>query len=88
MSEWLRDNVPGLAVEQSASQSSLKNQFKRADRRRARFAIVLGQQELDQGSLTLKPLRVSPSSNQQSDKQVTESREKIAQRLRSATPVS
>ena len=35
----------------------MKAQFRRADRSGARYALVLGDEELEQGSVVLKPLR-------------------------------
>ena len=36
---------------------SMKSQFKKADASGARFALIFGEQELEQGSVALKPLR-------------------------------
>ena len=36
---------------------SMKSQFKKADASGARFALIFGEQELQQGSVAVKPLR-------------------------------
>ena len=51
----------GLSVQMHASgpdgMGSMKSQFKRADASGARFALVFGEDELAQNSVTVKPLR-------------------------------
>jgi histidyl-tRNA synthetase len=50
----------GLRVELDTSGAAFGKQFKRADRSGAPWAAVLGEGELDQGSVLLKPLRGQP----------------------------
>ena len=50
----------GLAVELDASGSAFGKQFKRADRSGAAWAAVLGDGELADGVVRLKPLRSEP----------------------------
>jgi len=50
----------GLAVELDASGSAFGKQFKRADRSGAAWAAVLGDGELADGVVRLKPLRSDP----------------------------
>lgn len=57
LSEFLRDAVPGLRLQNHCGGGSMKNQLKRADKSGARFALILGADELAQGVVTLKPLR-------------------------------
>jgi len=49
----------GLAVERDASGSAFGKQFKRADRSGARYAAVIGEQEVAEGMVGLKDLRTS-----------------------------
>lgn len=51
----------GLMVELDSSGSAFGKQFKRADRSGARWALVLGDEEVERGEVRLKPL------NQQSE---------------------
>ena len=44
-------------VELDASGSAFGKQFKRADRSRARWALVLGDEEAERGEVRLKPLQ-------------------------------
>ena len=53
----LRGN--GLVVDLDDSGSAFGKQFKRADRRGARWALVLGDDEAERGELRLKPLQQS-----------------------------
>ena len=57
LAESLRSRHPHLRLEANVSGGSFKSQFKRADRSGAEFALVLGEDELDNDSVTVKPLR-------------------------------
>lgn len=57
--EWLRDALPRLRLIQNASPGSIKAQFKRADKSRAEFALVLGADEYSSQAFTVKSLRDS-----------------------------
>ena len=47
----------GLTIELDGSGSAFGKQFKRADRSRARWALVLGGEEAERGEVRLKPLQ-------------------------------
>jgi histidyl-tRNA synthetase len=57
LAESLRDQVAGLRIEVNGAGGSIKSQMKRADRSGARFALVLGEDEVARGVAGLKPLR-------------------------------
>ena len=57
LAEELRDRVSGLRVEMNLGGGSFKAQMKRADKSGATYALVLGEQELSDGRIGLKPLR-------------------------------
>ncbi|MCG8369688.1 MAG: histidine--tRNA ligase, partial [Proteobacteria bacterium] len=57
VAESLRDTVKGLRVETNLGGGSFKAQMKRADRSGAAWALILGEQELGEGRIGLKPLR-------------------------------
>jgi histidyl-tRNA synthetase len=57
LSEQLRDSVPALRVLTHCGGGSFKSQFKKADRSGARFALVLGDDEIAEGRAGLKALR-------------------------------
>lgn len=57
LADRIRAALPSLTLETDLSQSSLKAQFKRAQRSNARFAIVRGEQEQRADQLTIKPLK-------------------------------
>jgi histidyl-tRNA synthetase len=59
IAEQLRNELPGLGLLVNCGGGSFKSQFKKADKSGARFALVLGDNELDQGLISLKPLRDS-----------------------------
>ena len=53
----LRDKIDGVRVELNLGGGSFKSQLKRADKSNAEFALVIGEQELAEGRIGLKPLR-------------------------------
>jgi len=53
----LRAGVPGLNLVANLNGGSFKTQFKRADRSGARLALVLGEDEIRNGQITVKFLR-------------------------------
>jgi histidyl-tRNA synthetase len=57
IAEALRESMPRLRLLCHCGGGSFKSQFKKADRSGARVALVLGDDELDQGSIGIKPLR-------------------------------
>ena len=57
LAEQLRDGVPGLRIQSNLGDGSFKSQFKRADRSGAALALVLGEDELRGGWVTVKHLR-------------------------------
>jgi histidyl-tRNA synthetase len=57
LAERLRDALPGLRVQVNCGGGSFKSQFKKADKSGARFALVLGQDEVAAGTASLKWLR-------------------------------
>jgi histidyl-tRNA synthetase len=57
IAERLRDAVPGLRLLAHCGGGSFKSQFKKADKSGARLALILGDEELAQGTLGCKPLR-------------------------------
>ena len=57
LSERLRDTLPDLRLVQGHGGGNLKKLLKRADRSGARFAVILGDSELERGVAAVKPLR-------------------------------
>ena len=64
LAERLRDTLPGLRLLVNAGGGSFKSQFKKADKSGARFALILGDDELAGRVVGCKPLR--DNSEQQS----------------------
>ena len=57
LAEQLRDAAPGMRVQINLGSGSFKNQFKRADKSGAAWAVILGDDEIARGTAALKPLR-------------------------------
>ena len=57
LAERLRDALPGREVVAHCGGGGMKAQFKRADRSGARYALVIGDAEVEGGTVALKSLR-------------------------------
>ena len=57
LAEGLRDQLPALYLICHCGGGSFKSQFKKADRSGARYALILGEEELSRGVIGVKPLR-------------------------------
>lgn len=59
LAEELRDGIANARVEVNLGGGSFKSQLKRADKSNAEFALILGEQEMAEQSIGVKPLRRS-----------------------------
>ena len=66
MVEQLRDAVPGMKLLLNCGGGGFKGQMKRADRGGADFALIVGENELEAGMVTLKSLRTDADQKQYS----------------------
>jgi histidyl-tRNA synthetase len=57
LAEELRDRIVGVRVESNLGGGSFKSQLKRADKSNAAYALILGEQEIAEKRIGLKPLR-------------------------------
>jgi histidyl-tRNA synthetase len=57
LAERLRDEIPGLRLAVNAGAGSFKSQLKKADKSGALFALILGEDELANQVVGVKPLR-------------------------------
>ena len=57
LAERLRESLPNLRLQFHCGGGSFKNQFRWADRSGAQFALILGEDEVNDGRVALKPLR-------------------------------
>lgn len=57
LSEQVRDQFPQLKLQVNTGGGNFKNQLKKADNSGARYALILGENELSQQKLVCKPLR-------------------------------
>jgi histidyl-tRNA synthetase len=57
VAETLRDESSGLRVEVNLGGGSFKSQMKRANNSNAEFALILGEQEMSEERIGIKPLR-------------------------------
>ena len=55
--ETLRNEMPGLKLQVNCGGGSFKSQFKKADKIGADYAIILGDDEVSRGQLSIKSLR-------------------------------
>ena len=78
LAEELRTGIEGVRVELNLDGGSFKSQLKRADRSNAEFALILGEQEVAERRVGLKPLR---SGEDQVSVAMDELTERLAERL-------
>ena len=57
LSEHLRNDIPGLRLVMHCGGGSFKSQFKKADKSGAEIALIIGDNELAQQKIGIKPLR-------------------------------
>jgi len=57
LAEQMRSEVPNLKLVMNCNGGSFKSQFKRADKSNAKFAIIIGEDEINNGTISLKNLR-------------------------------
>ena len=57
IAEDLRDKIAGIRIDVNLGGGSFKSQLKRADRSNAEYALILGEQEIAEKRIGLKPLR-------------------------------
>ena len=57
LAEELRNKIVGIRIEMNLGGGSFKSQMKRADKSNAVYALILGEQELSEGRIGIKPLR-------------------------------
>ena len=55
--ETIRDEIPGLKLQVNCGGGSFKSQFKKADKSGAEFVIILGEDEVSRGEVSVKSLR-------------------------------
>ena len=55
--EAIRNSVPGLKQQKNCAGGSFKSQFKKADKSGAEYAIILGDDEVSRGEVSIKSLR-------------------------------
>ena len=72
LAERLRTEVRGLRVQLNLGGGSFKSQFKRADRSGAALAFVLGENEIQNGEVSVKHLRDESGQQQVSRQEIAE----------------
>jgi histidyl-tRNA synthetase len=55
--EKIRNEVEGIKLQVNCGGGSFKSQFKKADKSGAQYAIIIGDDEISRGEISLKPLR-------------------------------
>ena len=78
VAEELRDSIPSIRIEMNLGGGSFKAQMKRADKSNAQFALILGEQELADECIGIKPLR---SAGEQESVALQELAKTLAEKL-------
>lgn len=78
VAEHLRDALPSLVIETHLSGGGFKSQFRRADKSGAKWALVIGEEEMKTNTVTLKPLcEALPQQQLKENEVIAYLREKI-----------
>lgn len=72
LAEQLRDQFPQLRLTVNCGGGSFKSQFKKADKSGARYALILGEDEIARQEVGLKPLRTDEEQQTIPQRQLTE----------------
>lgn len=64
LAEGIRNAVPGLRLQVNLDGGSIKSQMKKADKSGAGVALIIGEDELQSGTVSLKPLRNASGTQQ------------------------
>jgi histidyl-tRNA synthetase len=64
LAERLRDQIDGLKIQTDCTGASMKSQLKKADKSAARIALILGDEEVERNSVTIKYLREAREQEQ------------------------
>ena len=64
LAEQLRTQIPTLKIQMDCSSSSVKSQFKKADKSGAIYALILGEDEVSRGEISIKALRDEQQTQQ------------------------
>jgi len=72
LAEKLRNKVPGLKLQVNCSGGSYKSQFKKADKSGAEYALILGEDEVSRGEVSVKPLRIDQDQKNMTQNEVIE----------------
>ncbi|WP_244887521.1 His/Gly/Thr/Pro-type tRNA ligase C-terminal domain-containing protein, partial [Rickettsiella grylli] len=75
LSEYLRENLITMRLILDVTRDAIKTQFKRADKSGARFALILGENEVKSNTLIIKNLK-------ERNPQETISQDHVIQKLR------
>lgn len=88
VAEHLRDALPSLVIETHLSGGGFKSQFRRADKSGAKWALVIGEEEMKTNTVTLKPLcEALPQQQLKENEVIAYLREKIYMKNNLTTPI-
>jgi len=57
LAEIMRNEIDGIKLQVNCGSGSFKSQFKKADKSGAEYALIIGDDEVSRGEVSLKPLR-------------------------------
>lgn len=72
LAERLRDQFPELKLLVNCGGGSFKSQFKKADKSGAEYALILGEDEMTQNQISIKPLRTDKQQQTIPQSQLTD----------------
>ncbi len=70
LAEKIRNEIDGISMLVNCGGGSFKSQFKKADKSGARYAVILGDDEVSRGEVSLKPLRTDEEQQNLTNEQL------------------
>lgn len=70
LAEKIRNEIDGIKLQVNCGSGSFKSQFKKADKSGAEYALIIGDDEVSRGEVSVKPLRTDQQQNNMTEKEV------------------
>ncbi len=70
LAEKIRNQVDGIKLQVNCGSGSFKSQFKKADKSGAEYALIIGDDEVSRGEVSLKPLRTGQEQKNMTQNEV------------------
>jgi histidyl-tRNA synthetase len=70
LAEKIRNEIGDIKLQVNCGSGSFKSQFKKADKSGAEYALIIGDDEVSRGEVSLKPLRTDQEQKNMTQNEV------------------